>query len=91
MGHSVALAEIPKSQLVDLEFTQAQKNSGEVSVSPRCTNMGYSVSSSARPLKVAAFRGQQYQLEYGCYSCKPRIETSRTLMQADQDMVLEVR
>jgi len=90
-GHSVALAEIPKSQLVDLEFTHAQKNS-MVNMSPRCASMGYSVSlSGSLPLKVAAFRGQQYQLEYGCYSCKPRLETSRKLMQADQDMVLELK
>ncbi len=91
VGHSVVLAEFPESSRVNLEFTQAQKNGGEVSVSPRCT-IGYEVSkSTARPLKVAAFRGQQYQLEYGCYSCKPRLETSRTLLQADQDLVLEVK
>jgi len=92
VGHSVILAEIPESSWVKLEFTHAQKNDGEVKVSPRCVDMGYSVStSSSRQLKVAAFRGQQYQLEYGCYSCKPRIETVRKLMQADQDMVLELK
>ena len=94
VGHSVVLAEIPESLRVNLEFTHAQKNDGEVNVSPRCVGIGYSVStssSSTRQLKVAAFRGQQYQLEYGCYSCKPRIETVRKLMQADQDMVLELK
>jgi len=90
-GYSVVLAEIPKSQLVDLEFTCAQKSGGKMTVSPRCADV-YSVSISGRfSLKVAAFRGQQYQLEYGCYSCKPRLETSRKLMQADQDMVLELK
>ncbi len=94
VGHSVVLAEIPESSTVNLNFTHAQKNDGEVNVSPRCVDMGYSVStssSSSRQLIVAAFRGQQYQLEYGCYSCKPRIETVRKLMQADQDMVLELK
>ena len=94
VGYSVALAEIPESSTVNLKFTHAQKNDGEVNVSPRCVDMGYSVStssSSSRQLIVAAFRGQQYQLEYGCYSCKPRIETVRKLMQADQDMVLELK
>jgi len=92
VGYSVVLAEIPDSSRVNLEFTQVQKNTDGVSVSPRCVDIAYGVNqSNSRPLKVAAFRGQQYQVEYGCYGCEPRIETVRKLMQADQDMVLELK
>ncbi len=92
-GHSLVLAEIPESQLVGLKFTHAKKNNGAVKVWARCTDE-YLVSISNRsdaPLKVAAFRGQQYTLKYGCYGCKPRIETVSKLMQADQDLVLALK
>ena len=90
-GQSVAVAEIPDAQTVNLEFTYEQENRGDISVKPRCADI-FSVSVSGDSLlKAVAFRGQQYELEYGCYGCKPRQEDIRKLMQADQDLVLELK
>lgn len=36
VGHSVVFAEIPASRLVNLEFSQAQKNAGEINLRTRC-------------------------------------------------------
>ena len=90
-GQPVAIAEIPDAQTVNLEFTYEQENRGDISVKPRCADI-FSVSVSGDSLlKAVAFRGQQYELEYGCYGCKPRQEDMRKLMQADQDLVLDLK
>ena len=87
-GHSVVFAKIPESQTVNLKFTYAQESRGDISVKPRCAAVTVSGHS---PLNAVAFRGQQYELEYGCYGCKPRQEKIRKLMQADQDLVLDLK
>lgn len=90
-GHSVVFAEIPESQTVNLEFTKAEESRVDISVKPRCADI-FSVSVSGdSPLNAVAFRGQQYELEYGCYGCKPRQENIRKIMQADQDLVLDLK
>ena len=43
------------------------------------------------PLKVVAFRGQQYELEHGCNACKKGTEMVHKQMQADQDLVLDLK
>ena len=90
-GHSLVFAEIPQSQTVNLEFTKAEESRVDISVKPRCADI-FSVSVSGdSPLKAVAFRGQQYELEYGCYSCDPRQERARRLMHADRDLVLDLK
>lgn len=90
-GQPVAIAEIPEAQTVNLEFTYEQESRGDISVKPRCADI-FSVSVSGDSLlKAVAFRGQQYEVEYGCYGCKPRQEDIRKLMQADQDLVLDLK
>ena len=87
-GHSLVFAEIPESQTVNLEFTKAEESRVDISVKPRCARVTVS---GISPLKAVAFRGQQYELEYGCYGCKPRQEKIRKLMQADRDLVLDLK
>ena len=91
VGQSVAIAEIPESQTVNLEFTYTKESRVDISAKPRCADIFAISVSGDSPLNAVAFRGQQYELEYGCYGCKPRQEDIRKLMQADQDLVLELK
>ena len=91
IGHSVVVAEVPESQIVNLEFTHAQQYLDVVDVRPRCaTDIAVRISGNT-PLKVAAFRGQQYELEHGCNAGKEGTVSVRTLMQADQNLVLDLK
>ena len=88
IGHSAVFAEIPESKTVNLEFTKAEESRVDISVKPRCARVTVR---GISPLKAVAFRGQQYELEYGCCGCKPRQEKIRKFMQADRDQQLDLK
>ena len=91
VGHSTVFAEIPGSRLVKLDFSSLQESKIDIEIEPRCAGL-FAVSIRGNsPLKVFAIRGQQYQLEFNCYSCKPILNTVRKLLQADEDLVLDVK